>query len=547
MSNSRVFKPSERAEAEESGEVSAPPFPVECLPPVLREMAEGVATLQRVPASMTAPMVLATAAASLGRGVVLRTLRGKLTPPNLFVCVCKESGTGGSSAFKLATSPMDGMQARLLRDFRTAELPRLEAQKATLTIESEALKAAFRKAEGAERERCRKELESLLARIKATDEAMKSPLLWTSDSTPESLAEQLAANHDTLAQFNPDAGDSFSSMLGCYRDKSSRDGSHALWLKAFSNESHTITRTRGTVHLRSPCLSMLLVVTPNTARRHLEDRSLLETGFLGRLLLCDPKAEMSEGSFEEAMSTRRLSSEVSQRYEAAIWKALARYHRPRGLEASCPFEEEEDEPTPPSADGEREPVVVECTVEALRSMWEDSKRQCAAWKEAEQDREMVARENELACRIALVCHIFTSMTFHPSGQGGTWKVGECRGHEIQLAEQTMRDALRIRDWFKASLAAMTSHQKATARDEAFFRLEGLALRYHWEESGITARELQTHGFAKNAEAARKLLEGWAGEGKLERRHRAPKGTGRRPGDAYFLKTTPKATGKRPSL
>lgn len=538
MSNTRIFSPAERAAMEESGEAAAPPFPLDCLPPVLRDMADGVARLQRVPASMTAPMVLATAAASLGRGVLLRVLRGKLAPPNLFVCVCKESGTGGSSAFKLTTAPMDGKQAQILRRFRAEELPQLEALKTTLTIEEEAAKTAYKKAaDETERERYRKELQTLRARIKSAEEQMRSPLLWTSDSTPESLAEQLAANNDTLAQFNPDAGDSFSSMLGCYRDKSSRDGSHALWLKAFSNESHTITRTRGTVHLRSPCLSMLLVVTPNTARRHLEDKSLLETGFLGRLLLCDPKAEMSEGSFEDAVRCLQLPSDVSQRYEAAIWKALHRYHRPRGLEASDPFSDEEGE----TDDAEREPFVIECTEDALRAIWEDSKRQCQAWKEAEQDREMVARENELACRIALVCHIFSSMSFVSSGQGGTWKVGECRGHEIELTEQTMRAALRIRDWFKASLAAMTSHQKAAARDELFVKLEGLALRHHWLESGITARELQTYGFTKDAEAARKMLDGWVQEGKLERRNREAKGTGRKPGAAYFLKSPTKST------
>ena len=32
-------------------------------------------------------------------------------------------------------------------------------------------------------------------------------------------------------------GASFSSMLGCYRDKSSHDGSHAEWLKSCATQS----------------------------------------------------------------------------------------------------------------------------------------------------------------------------------------------------------------------------------------------------------------------------------------------------------------------
>jgi len=536
--NPRIFKPAERAEAEASGEIAAIPFPSECLPKVLREMAEGVAKLERLPVAMSGPMALAVASAALGRGVVLKGLRGKITPPNLFVCVCKESGTGGSSAFGTITAPLDGMQARILRTFREEELPRLEADKLTLTVEAENCKTRYKKAESAaDREQVREELRGIMAKLKRNEETMREPLLWTSDSTPEALAEKLAANGDTLAQLNPDAGDSFSSMLGCYRDKSSRDGSHALWLKAFSNESHTITRTRGTVHLRRPCLAMLLVITPSTARKHLEDKSLLETGFLGRLLLCDPKAEMNEGTFEEALASPSLPSDVSQPYEAAIWKSLAFYHRPRGLVIeSWPDEDDEEEDETPAQEGEREPFVIECEEAALRVLHEDRLRQCKTWKAAESERELIARETEMAARIALVIHIYEPMTFRRAGQGGTWKVHSCKGHEKPLTAETMRKAIMIRDWFKASLAAMTAGQREAARDESFSKVTLCALKYDWHKTGITARDLIAHriGSVRTSEAARKMLEGWASDGRLIKRERDAKGTGRKPEPAFFL-------------
>ncbi len=539
----RVFNPAERAEAEAKGEVPPLPFPAECLPPILRRMAEGVAELQRVPVAMTAPMVLAVASAALGRGVRMKVLRGREAPPNLFVCVCKESGTGGSSAFRMVTAPLDGMQARILRQFRNEELPRLEAEKTTLSIELEAAKGRYKKAEtDTDRHQAREDLRRCTAKMKAADDAMRPPLLWTSDSTPESLAEQLAANNDTLAQFNPDAGDSFSSMLGCYRDKSSRDGSHALWLKAFSNEAHVITRTRGVVHLPAPCLSMLLVVTPHTARRHLEDKSLLETGLIGRMLLCDPKAVMSEGSFEEALSRPSLGSDVSQPYEAAIWKALAVYHRPRGLENDDWFPGDDDEVAVASApreasgatDEEREPFLIDSTEDALRVMWQDSVRQVDAWKTAEQDRELVARETEKASRIALVMHIFTGMKCAAGGQGGTWKVTHCRGHLEPLQADTMRNAVLIRDWFKASLASMMAGMKETRRDDLFSKIEALMIKNKLE--CVTPRNLIERGMAKTAEAAKSMLDAFVKEGRLHCREREAKGTGRPPGAAYYLPT-----------
>lgn len=537
----RVFNPAERAEAEAKGEVAPPHFPAECLPPILRRMAEGVAELQRVPVAMTAPMVLAVASASLGRGVRLKVLRGREAPPNLFVCVCKESGTGGSSAFRMATAPLDGMQARILRQFRSDDLPRLEAEKATLSIEMEAAKGRYKRAEtDTDRHQSREDLKRCTAKLKAVEDSMRPPLLWTSDSTPESLAEQLAANNDTLAQFNPDAGDSFSSMLGCYRDKSSRDGSHALWLKAFSNEAHTITRTRGTVHLRAPCLSMLLVVTPHTARRHLEDKSLLETGFLGRLMLCDPQAVMSEGSFEEALARPSLGSDVSQPYEAAIWKALAVYHRPRGLENEDWFPDDDDsvsdaqQQSGPPGDEEREPFLIDSSEEALRVMWQDSVRQVDTWKTAEQDRELVARETEMASRIALVMHVFAGMKCAAGGQGGTWKVTSCRAHLEPLQADTMRNAVRIRDWFKASLATMMAGMKETRRDDLFSKIEGLIIKSKLE--CVTPRNLIERGMAKTAEAAKAMLDAFVKDGRLNCRQREAKGTGRPPGAAYYLPT-----------
>lgn len=540
--NPRIFKPAERAEAEASGEIVSLPFPSECLPKVLREMAEGVAKLERLPLAMSGPMALAVASAALGRGVVLRGLRGKITPPNLFVCVCKESGTGGSTAFEAITAPLRGMEARIQRTFKDEELPRLEAEKITLNVEAENCKGRYKEAKKAasagDCEQVRAELQIIMAKLKRNEESMSEPLLSTSDSTPEALAEKLAANGDTLAQLNPDAGDSFSSMLGCYRDKGSRDGSHALWLKAFSNESHTITRTRGTVHLRRPCLALLLVVTPSTARKHLEDKSLLETGFLGRLLLCDPKAEMNEGTFEEALASPSLPSDVSQPYEAAIWKSLAFYHRPRALGLEFwPDEDDEDEKAP-AQEGEREPFVIECEEDALRVLHEDRLRQCKSWKAAENDRELIARETEMAARIALVIHSYEHMTFRRAGQGGTWKVHSCKGHEKPLTAETMRKAIMIRDWFKASLASMTAGQREAARDESFSKLHDCALKFNWHKTGITPRELIAHriGSVRTSEAARKMLEGWAADGRLIKRERDAKGTGRKPEPAFFLQS-----------
>ncbi len=542
----RIFNPAERAEAEAKGEVAPPSFPAECLPPILRRMAEGVAELQRVPVAMTAPMVLAVASASLGRGVCMEGLLGNNGWPNLFVVVCAESGTGKSSAFRLVTAPLFGMQARILRQFRSEELPQLEAEKAALTIEMDSAKARFKKAEtDTDRHAAREDMKRCTAKLKAVEDSMRPPLLLTSDSTPESLIEQLAANNEALAQFNPDAADAFDTMMGCYRDKNSRQGSSSPWLKLFNHEGFATTRTnRGNIVLDSPSLAMLLVVTPNTARRHLEDKSQMENGFLGRLLLCDPKAVMSGLTFEEAQSRRSLNSDVREPYEAAIWKALAVYHRPRGLENEDWFPDD-DEPDyvgvsdaqkqgSPPGDEKREPFLIQLSKDALRVLTQDWNRQVVEWNGASQDRELVARETEMASRLALVMHIFAGMECAAGGQGGTWKVTSCRGHLEPLQADTMRNAVRIRDWFKASLANMMAGLKETRRDDLFSKIEGLIIKSKLE--CVTPRDLLTRGMAKTSEAAKDMLDAFVKDGRLHCRQREAKGTGRPPGAAYFLPT-----------
>ncbi len=173
---------------------------------------------------------------------------------------------------------------------------------------------------------------------------------------------------------------------------------------------------------------------------------------------------------------------------------------------------------------------------------EDLKRQAENWHEAESERELIARQTEQALRIALVLHIFDGMTF-TNIKGATWSVKTCNGHERPLTAATMRNAIIIRDWFNQSLSQMMAGQKAAAKDEAFSKLQVLSAKHGWERSGITPRDLVTHkvGGVHRSEGARKLLEQWASEGKLQKRDREAKGTGRKPEPAYYLPPTSRQT------
>jgi hypothetical protein len=128
------------AEREREAEERLPEFPVECLPPILERQARAISELCGVPPGMAAPMVLGTGSIAIGRGLLVRSLPGRTTPANLFVLVCKTSGSGGSLTFKHATAPLVGMQMTLRREFEEKEKPRLEAQLADVSAQIEKLK-----------------------------------------------------------------------------------------------------------------------------------------------------------------------------------------------------------------------------------------------------------------------------------------------------------------------------------------------------------------------------------------------------------------------
>ena len=74
---------------EEKSELA--PFPIECLPPILANMAKAISELGRWPLRLTAPLVLAAASASLGRGIRVKSYDGHETRPNVYLLVGKES------------------------------------------------------------------------------------------------------------------------------------------------------------------------------------------------------------------------------------------------------------------------------------------------------------------------------------------------------------------------------------------------------------------------------------------------------------------------
>lgn len=81
-------------------------FPVEALPPVVREMVQAVAPSAQVDPAMAAAMALGVIAGAIGRTSLLKLSEEFIVPPITWIGVIAESGGGKTPCMKLMSSPL---------------------------------------------------------------------------------------------------------------------------------------------------------------------------------------------------------------------------------------------------------------------------------------------------------------------------------------------------------------------------------------------------------------------------------------------------------
>lgn len=520
----RKYSAAQRAELAQTGEDSTPEqtpapdperipdFPVECLPPILAKMAVGIADVTGTPLAMGAPMVLATASASIGRGLQVRSIKDHITRANLFICVCKTSGSGGSTAFRLATAPLYGRDAAERRKFEATHKPRLDAERDGITQQIDALRRELKEATGDDRENTIAALAARNAEMVELAKRSAGMMLLVSDVTSEALGSYLAKHGECLSHFDPDAADALGTILGRYGDRDHTN--ETLWLKGYTGEPHIVHRRHSDpIHLEAPCIAVLFVATPDKVHGLFSTKRLTDGGLLPRFLMCDPRARPQPISEDAATISRPLTSAVSQPYESAVFAILERSR----------------------FSANDEPDIIDATPEARQVFAADWNRFCAGASDGAES-PFDARHTEALIRLALVLHAFRHITIEQCGPGTYGAT--VHGHEYLLDAQTAHDALAIRDWFNAHQRAFLTPQRVAASDSAWEKAEAL-MKKAGHHVGVTAKTLYDGGrVCHGAEAAKELLAQWESEGRIESFTREHKGAGR-PATAYRLTKCPR--------
>lgn len=461
------------------------PFPVEVLPAVLRKMAEAIADVGGVPVAMSAPLVLAAASAAIGRGVRVKSLHGRETRASLYLMMGKQSGSGGSGAYRLAMGPLNGFQAAERRSFESGLKPQIEGEREAVQIDIEQGRKALKAATGDERQSTIDKLATARRRLAQIEKELHDPLFMADDGTPEGMANLLSMHGETLAHFDSDAGAAISNVLGKYND--SESSSESLWLKAFDGEPITIVRKNtGVTYLEAPCLSVCWVCTPAKVRDLFQNERLCEAGLLPRFLVVDPKARAMEIPENQSGEARAIPAEVSQPYEATIFKALREYR----------------------LDANAEPYLIEMTSEARNLFTRDYNvilRRANHLPDPFQ-----SRLTEQAIRLALLCHLYEHCEIEKRGPGTFG--ADMVGHEHPLRTGAAKAGLIIRDWFERRQSEFLGQQREQAKEAAWDKARKIMLT---RPDGITARELYSgRVIAANKAEGEAMLEQWAQEGRI---------------------------------
>ena len=489
-----------KAEPEPESDALEAPFPVDCLPHTLSEMAIGIADTTGVPLEMAAPLVLAVASAATGRGVRVRSLGGRLTGSNLYLLFSKQSGSGGSSAFKLAAAPIFGRQALLRREHEEFNKPGAEAERDAAQAEISGAQSELKSKNCDDKPAMIEKLKAARKKLQEADKALIAPLLCTNDSTSEGLAKLLSQQGEILWHADADAGDAIASIMARYSDSGAAQDS--IWLKSFDGEQVIITRQKNEpIYLERPILGLCFVMTPDLLRELYTKDRLAEGGFLARCLTANVPGLARLIPMEAATDARLIPTEISQPYEAAIWGALATYRL---------------------GDFNETPAEIAMTTEARKVFIVD-------WNERIERTSgrlnpFEARYTEQAIRIALVLHLYHYCVIEQAGPG-TYQVREMSGHERPLDAHAARAALKIRDWFADQQAAFIKPREENAEEVRWEKARRKILSI---PNGITARDLYNgRSIAKDKLEAETMLARWVEEGRLTRIEPKADGAGRK--------------------
>lgn len=280
-------------------------FPVNALPPILREMANGIARTTSTDVSMAATAILSSVSYCFSGQFRIIGKKDHSEPLVIDSLIVAEASFKKSPVMKLVSQPYQDYVQKY-NEKNKALILENQAKKKVLANKLSALE----KNPDADT----KEMSDLSLELRKITNADFRRII-VDDITPESLVRQLAIN-GTLLMMSDEAG-----SLGNFNGRYSANGAPNLdlLLKSWNGETFISDRiTRESVILYKPYVSICLACQPYIWDSMIGNMAFRGSGFLARLVYCFPKDLRGTRKYD----TEPIPDELSGKYKSLIYALL---------------------------------------------------------------------------------------------------------------------------------------------------------------------------------------------------------------------------------
>ena len=291
-------------------EGNLPPFPVDCLPAVLRDYVRAVAEHSQTAVDMAAVIGLGVLAVCLQGKYVVEGTPGYREPLSLYTVVIAPPGERKSSVMRDMTQFLYDYE-REFNEGRQAEIRRNRQERESLERYISGLQEKLRHSTD---QMLELELQHMEAQLEEMP-VMKPVRFFADDCSSEALTNLLANNDGVLSVISTEGG-IFDIMAGRYNNRVNID----VWLKGHCGDAIRVDRLgREPEYIPNPALSAILTIQPVVLDEIMSNATMAGRGLIARFLYASPPSMIGGRRF----CTPEIPAEIKTAYKEMIYRLMA--------------------------------------------------------------------------------------------------------------------------------------------------------------------------------------------------------------------------------
>ncbi|MDO4650792.1 MAG: DUF3987 domain-containing protein, partial [Eubacteriales bacterium] len=287
-----------------------PTFPIDCLPPVLRDYVSAVAEHSQTSPDMAAVIGLGVLAVCLQGKYLVQGVPGYTEPLSLYTVVIAAPGERKSSVMKDMTRFLSEYE----KDFNERRAADIKANKQEREAIERKIAGIKKKLENKTSEELELQLRDYEAQLEQLPE-MKPARFFADDCSSEALTSLIANNHGIFSVISTEGG-IFDIMAGRYSGKGNID----VWLKGHCGDAIRVDRMgREPEYIPHPALSAILSIQPSVLDEIMSNTTMTGRGLIARFLYASPASRIGTRIF----CTEPISPEIEISYKNLIYQLMA--------------------------------------------------------------------------------------------------------------------------------------------------------------------------------------------------------------------------------